>query len=50
MRNQSTLIVAEHNGEQLSASTRNAITAAKSLPAGEVTALVAGPKCGPVSN
>ncbi|XP_077286363.1 electron transfer flavoprotein subunit alpha wal isoform X1 [Arctopsyche grandis] len=49
LRNQSTLIVAEHNGEQLSASTRNAITAAKSLPAGEVTALVAGPKCGPVT-
>merc|ERR1712242_37845 len=43
-RNQSTLIVAEHNGENLLQTTRHAVTAAKKL-GGEISCLVAGPKC-----
>lgn len=37
----STLIIAEHNGESLTKSTLNAVTAAKAI-GGEITALVAG--------
>lgn len=47
-RLQSTLIVAEHNNEALSAVTQNTISAAKKI-GGEVSVLVAGPKCGPVA-
>jgi electron transfer flavoprotein alpha subunit len=43
-RNQSTLIVAEHNGENLLQSTRHAVTAAKKI-GGEISCIVAGPKC-----
>lgn len=46
-RLQSTLVLAEHNGEKLSAVTLNAITAAKKV-GGTVSCLVAGAKCGPV--
>jgi len=44
VRNQSTLIVAEHNGDQLLQNTRHAVTAAKKL-GGDISCLVAGPKC-----
>lgn len=47
-RLQSTLIVAEHNNEAISAVTQNTISAAKKI-GGEVSVLVAGPKCGPVA-
>merc|ERR1739848_946428 len=43
-RNQSTLIVAEHNGENLLQSTRHAVTAAKKI-GGDISCIVAGPKC-----
>jgi len=46
-RFQSTLIVAEHNNEKLSAITLNAITAAKKV-GGPVSCLVAGSKCSAV--
>lgn len=46
---QSTLVIAEHNNSSLLPITQNAITAAKKL-GGEVSVLVAGEKCGPVSN
>lgn len=48
-RFQSTLIIAEHNNETLSPITQNAITAAKAL-GGDISVLVAGTKCGPVSS
>ena len=48
VRNASTLVVAEHNNETLLPITLNAITAAKQL-GGEITCLVVGSKCGPVS-
>jgi len=44
LRNQSTLVVAEHNGDNLLQNTRHAITAAKQL-GGDISCLVAGPKC-----
>ncbi|XP_023025825.1 electron transfer flavoprotein subunit alpha wal isoform X1 [Leptinotarsa decemlineata] len=47
-RFQSTLVIAEHNNEVLSPITQNAITAAEKL-GGEVSVLVAGPKCGPAT-
>ncbi|XP_045459522.1 electron transfer flavoprotein subunit alpha, mitochondrial [Melitaea cinxia] len=47
-RLQSTLIVAEHNNEALSAVTQNTLSAAKKI-GGEVSVLVAGTKCGPVA-
>lgn len=47
-RLQSTLVVAEHDGQKLSPVTRNAITAAKKL-GGDVSCLVAGPKVGDVA-
>merc|ERR1711997_1339297 len=43
-RNQSTLIVAEHNGDNLLQTTRHAVTAAKQL-GGDISCLVAGSKC-----
>lgn len=47
-RLQSTLVVAEHNNEVLSAATQNTLSAAKKI-GGDLTVLVAGTKCGPVS-
>lgn len=47
-RLQSTLVVAEHNNDKLLAVTQNALSAAKKI-GGDVTVLVAGTKCGPVS-
>lgn len=47
-RFQSTLVIAEHNNNTLTPITRNAITAAKAI-GGDVSVLVAGKKCGPVS-
>ena len=44
LRNQSTLVVAEHTGDNLLQNTRHAITAAKQL-GGDISCLVAGPKC-----
>ena len=44
IRNQSTLIVAEHNGENLLQNTRHAVTAAKKL-GGDISCIVAGSKC-----
>ena len=46
-RNQSTLVLVEHNNEKLNPVTLNAITAAKAL-GGEVNCLVAGTSCGDV--
>lgn len=45
-RNNSTLVIAEHNNQKLIPSTLNTITAASSL--GEVTCLVAGTQCAQV--
>merc|ERR1711978_30625 len=47
-RNQSTLVLVEHNNEKLNPVTLNAITAAKAL-GGEVNCLVAGTSCGDVA-
>lgn len=47
-RQQSTLVIAEHNNEKLTPITKNAVTAAKKL-GGDVSVLVAGTKCGPVA-
>jgi len=47
-RLQSTLVFAEHDGAKLNPSTRHAITAAKAI-GGDISALVAGPKCGDVA-
>ncbi|XP_058797079.1 electron transfer flavoprotein subunit alpha, mitochondrial [Phymastichus coffea] len=47
-RFESTLVIAEHNNETLSPITQNALTAAKKI-GGDITVLVAGTKCGPVS-
>lgn len=47
-RFQSTLVIAEHNNEALNPITQNVLTAAKKL-GGEITVLVLGTKCGPVS-
>jgi len=41
-------VVAEHNNEALNPITLNTISAAKKI-GGDVTVLVAGTKCGPVS-
>lgn len=48
-RNASTLVITEHNDQKLTPITLNAITAANKL-GGEVSALVIGSNCGPVSN
>merc|ERR1711892_1079070 len=47
-RNQSTLVLVEHNNEKLNPVTLNAITAARAL-GGEVNCLVAGTSCGDVA-
>ncbi|KAJ2948110.1 hypothetical protein O0L34_g9908 [Tuta absoluta] len=47
-RLQSTLVVAEHNNEALSAVTANALSAAQKI-GGEISVLVAGTKCGPAA-
>ena len=47
-RFESTLVIAEHNNEVLSAITQNALAAATKI-GGDVTVLVAGTKCGPAS-
>ncbi|XP_011494488.1 PREDICTED: electron transfer flavoprotein subunit alpha, mitochondrial [Ceratosolen solmsi marchali] len=47
-RLESTLVIAEHNNEAVSPITQNALTAAKKI-GGDITVLVAGTKCGPVS-
>lgn len=47
-RLQSTLVLAEHNNEVLSPATQNALSAAKKI-GGDVSVLVVGTKCGPVS-
>ena len=41
-------MIAEHNNEAVSPITQNALTAAKKI-GGDITVLVAGTKCGPVS-
>ncbi|XP_018326055.1 electron transfer flavoprotein subunit alpha, mitochondrial [Agrilus planipennis] len=46
-RFKSTLVVAEHNNESLSAITQNALSAAKKI-GDDISILVAGTKCGPV--
>ncbi|XP_066254994.1 electron transfer flavoprotein subunit alpha, mitochondrial [Euwallacea similis] len=46
-RYQSTLLIVEHNNENLLPITQNALTAAKKL-GGEISVLIAGTKCGPV--
>lgn len=48
-RLQSTLVIAEHNNAALTPVTQNTLSAAKKI-GGEVSVLVAGTKCGPVSN
>jgi len=48
VRNASTLIVVEHNDAELTPATLHSVTAAKQL-GGDVTCLVAGTNCGPVS-
>ncbi|KAL4716815.1 hypothetical protein ACJJTC_012626 [Scirpophaga incertulas] len=47
-RLQSTLVIAEHNNEALSAVTQNTLNAAKKI-GGDVSVLVAGTKCGPAA-
>ncbi|XP_014207894.1 electron transfer flavoprotein subunit alpha, mitochondrial [Copidosoma floridanum] len=47
-RFESTLVIAEHNNEVVLPITQNALTAAKKI-GGDITVLVAGTKCGPVS-
>ncbi|KAI5644959.1 electron transfer flavoprotein domain-containing protein [Phthorimaea operculella] len=47
-RLQSTLVVAEHNNEALSAVTANALSAAQKI-GGDISVLVAGTKCGPAA-
>lgn len=47
-RLESTLVIAEHNNEAVSPITQNALSAAKKI-GGDITVLVAGTKCGPVS-
>merc|ERR1712123_225675 len=47
-RNQSTLVLVEHNNEKVNPVTLNAITAARAL-GGEVNCLVAGTSCGDVA-
>merc|ERR1712096_227629 len=47
-RNQSTLVLVEHNNEKVNPVTLNAITAARAL-GGEVNCLVAGTSCGGVA-
>eukprot|EP00092_Neocalanus_flemingeri_P009030 GFUD01009716.1.p1 GENE.GFUD01009716.1~~GFUD01009716.1.p1 ORF type:complete len:334 (-),score=138.52 GFUD01009716.1:65-1066(-) len=47
-RNQSTLVLVEHNNEKINPVTLNAITAARAL-GGEVNCLVAGTSCGDVA-
>lgn len=42
-------MLAEHNNEVLNPITANTVTAAKRCGAGDITVLVAGTKCGPVS-
>ncbi|XP_061709128.1 electron transfer flavoprotein subunit alpha, mitochondrial [Cydia pomonella] len=47
-RLQSTLVIAEHNNEALSAVTQNTLSAAKKI-GGDISVLVAGTKCGPAA-
>jgi len=47
-RCQSTLVVAEHNNQQLNPATLNAVTAAKAI-GGDVTCIVVGSSCGAVA-
>jgi len=47
-RNQSTLVLVEHNNEKVNPATLNALTAAKAI-GGEINCLVAGSKCGDVA-
>lgn len=47
-RLQSTLVIAEHNNEALSAVTQNTLSAAKKI-GGDVSILVVGTKCGPAA-
>ncbi|KAL0850964.1 hypothetical protein ABMA28_006862 [Loxostege sticticalis] len=47
-RLQSTLVIAEHNNETLSAVTQNTLSAAKKI-GGDISVLVAGTKCGPAA-
>uniref|UniRef100_T1H128 Electron transfer flavoprotein alpha/beta-subunit N-terminal domain-containing protein n=1 Tax=Megaselia scalaris TaxID=36166 RepID=T1H128_MEGSC len=49
-RLKSTLVVAEHNNETLNPVTLNTISAAKKIAGDDVTVLVAGTKCGSVSD
>lgn len=42
------MVIAEHNNEVLSAATQNTLSAAKKI-GGDISVLVAGTKCGPVS-
>lgn len=44
----STLIYAEHNGQRLNPATLHTLTAAKAI-GGDISAMVAGPQCGPVA-
>lgn len=45
---ESTLVIAEHNNGSVSTITQVALTAAKKI-GGDVTVLIAGPKCGPAA-
>ncbi|KAF7993524.1 hypothetical protein HCN44_010119 [Aphidius gifuensis] len=47
-RLESTLVIAEHNNDSVSTITQVALTAAKKI-GGEITVLIAGPKCGPAA-
>ena len=43
------MVIAEHNNETLLPTTQSAITAARKI-GGDITVLVAGTKCGPISS
>ena len=49
IRNASTLVLVEHNGDKVAAITYNAISAATQI-GGSVSALVVGPDCSKVGN
>ncbi len=48
-RFQSTLVLAEHDGQKLNAVTLHAVTAAKAIGNAELAVIVAGDKCGDVA-
>ena len=48
IRNQSTLVLVEHDGKKVLPATKNALTAAKKV-GGEISCLVAGPEVGTVA-